>query len=211
MAMKLSGTHRFSGLELPVYDESTPLAFTPREMLTSAKAGNNFLRAVGMDSPPGCFDSLKELLDKTDEEVQRFAELCEAGTVGHEWGFYPEKAARQHMGMWTWSGIKKCYVDIDIPEEFIVVARVNSISHIRVADEKEVEISHKRERGYIKYRKLSGIRLRDLNSNQFSIGIERNKLPTRRDFLAYLIGKSTLKESEISDYFVDIEPRFSRY
>lgn len=91
---------RYSGIEIPVHDPDVPVATSTQLKQPSkfqreiAQAGApTFLRAalielLDSEHAPG---SLAELLEKTDEELDAVAELCDAEVVGHEWGLYPVK------------------------------------------------------------------------------------------------------------------------
>lgn len=79
---------KYPGLDLPVYDADAEVLSSKDEMMiAAAKAGKrHFVRTVSITGEG--YDSLKQVLDTSDRELERIAELTHAEVIDHEWGLY---------------------------------------------------------------------------------------------------------------------------
>lgn len=77
------------GLELPVFDEATPIAWTTDEIEDAAKAAESttFVRRTILEDV-GRSINLKHALDLADLVLSRTAEHFEAELLDHTWGLY---------------------------------------------------------------------------------------------------------------------------
>lgn len=80
------------GLELPTYDESTPVAWTKEDIkaaaIRAAEANNgSFVRRTVLRTP--YFDAnLKDTLDAADKAIIDLCRFVDAYTIPYQWGLY---------------------------------------------------------------------------------------------------------------------------
>ncbi len=144
----------------------------------------SFIRSVTLATPRICTKSLDWLLERTDEELERAAELCDAQVVPHEWGIV-RNARRKRTPWQLGSTLLVAKVDRIIPVEPVP----------EVAKEKMIEGTM----GYFSFglqRSLHRYDLADIHERQFVYGINGN---TER---------SADTNPDPTFHLTDIEPRF---
>ncbi len=199
---------KYSGIELPVYNEETKPWVSTQELYnqhysdatsTDSKVVRLAqLKLKDVEFSPLADCSLIEILQKTDEELERFAKLCGASVVEHEWGLYNDGAFCENTRANNQPEPSK--LRALVPEGYMLVAEVAVIRDIGVrADDygdNEVFPSVMKsaiEEGVKEYNKDRQVyRLDDmLHLGQFAVGMP--------------IGASTGNRQA---WLVDIEPRW---
>lgn len=126
---------RYTGLEIHTYPKDTAVAIRPEFEYRARKATEAdsehpaFIRAARIRTRHVHFMSLAKLLERTDEELDRVAELCGAFTVEHEWGLYPVVPG-EYGGRYD-EYLPPGSLCVRMPRRHILVARVAAIPNAR--------------------------------------------------------------------------------
>lgn len=195
---------RYEGLDLPVHDPETfvatwmdtrfPQSF---EQVVEGYTVSTFVKAMmiqlnNLSHAPG---SAAELLEKTDQELEKVAELCGALVAGYEWGLYPVEGKDQHYKRYL-PAAKGLGGIITLPKNHILVAEVDTIKPAPLAERNalnavDTERYYREGRGT--YQLLDARRRsREGTHDQFIYGTP--------------VGSS---EEQPAAHLIDIEPRFS--
>ncbi len=144
----------------------------------------SFIRSVTLAPPRICTKSLEWLLERTDEELERAAELCGAEVVPHEWGIVRNER-RKRLPWQLGSTLLVAKVERIIPVEPVPEA-----AKAQVVQGSNAYFSFGLQRCMHRYD------LADVHDRQFVYGLNAN-------------AESTSHTTPLPTYhLVDIEPRF---
>lgn len=175
--------HRFTGLDLPVFDPERPLLWTPSEYMRAAEHPTDitFLRRTHSEKPTGIrWDTF---LKWTDDELEKLAELTGGVALKHTWGLYdvsdkPNGEVDQSHPYY-------------LPTGHVLSAEVNIVDTEDGIFDDTPEERDRFARGLRTYLyQHHGPRLRDVRPDQFLYGIQRDTGQTEQTYIN-----------------VDIEPR----
>lgn len=184
------------GLNLPIYGPETPVATTddlkrPMRLheLTDGGQANTLVRAVEIT----LFDSdkapqgLDQLLEKTDAELERAAQLCGSLVVDYNWGLYPISHDRERYAGYLPD--RHTRQAVTLPEHHILVAEVAFLKGAiqYMPRDRRAEVAHGAQQFH--RQNLGQYALYDVGPRQFLI--ENDDSPTEK-----------------GTWLVDIEPRF---
>ena len=169
---------KYHNLDLPVFDPETRPAIQSdmqhqaEEALSSARdngsaAEATFIRAVGVHKPFLMSSNVNKLLQRTDEELETLAELCDALVVRHQWGMYELNEDNYNKYEPYLPGT----IDrLALPNNHILAAEVKAVDKagpLTAGDHGDEESYQSVSDGLNEYRMLRGIRLGDLAMRQF--------------------------------------------
>ncbi len=164
---------RYTGLDLPVFEADRKLYSDKREMIIVCETedSNTFIRRVHFNVLSG--HSLIKYLEWADIELEKIAELTSGEVLGHQWGFYPRKAAPLNE-------FEELYYKNDnIPPEYRLAAEVNIVEHSErslytIDRQKFFETQQQFLYGGTNtYTDYTGPRLSDFDITQFVHGTQR--------------------------------------
>jgi len=172
--------HRYTGLDLPVFDPSRshPLLHDPTDFEAAANSSGleTFLRTVAAEKPPGL--TWTRFLDWADTELETIAEMTGGVVLDHTWGL-----CNQHDAPLTLN-VEPAYY---LPKGHFLAAEVRIVDSTNgfgaIAGLRKAISSYSNP--------LSRrARFRDVRADQFMFGVQRG-----------------LEPAEPALVMVDIEPR----
>ena len=161
---------KYEGLDLPVHPQDPEVVeargyFRPGNYHVTGVS--KVVRAAGVTvfgARKGGYTAIRELslktiLDKTDQELEKVAELCEADVIPNEWGLYPVGELYPHE--FERYRLEDGNVPADMPADHILVAEVGVVHN---SDVLTYEQERRIESGVVMYSRESG----DLQLNDMS-------------------------------------------
>ena len=159
------------GLELPVWDQETPVIYRHSDMDSAARSQDSFVRVTRIRGV-GC-KSLKQCLEIADAELVAVADRCDAKVIRHEWGLHKPPVSRKFYGLGLWE-----YPDGLLPPGFMLVADVDAIKDPEpVSTQQGLYIKLMSEMtGHVTSRRKNGsLTLDDMSASQFLLGCIRGE------------------------------------
>ncbi len=171
---------RYHGLDLPVYPPETEIVVpSQRKRAFDCQPRANdqvwFVRPVSLDAP--FYPTLLDCLKDTDKELNRVAELCNAETVDHEWGFIDE----QNVIKDNWKTRNSLRL---LPEGYLLVAKVAVIDpDFKQPPRYELESLYQGLSKYLDNRQPNKPYLNDICLRQFMYGLNKARISQQRLWL----------------------------
>lgn len=121
---------RFRGLDLRMLEPESGIVYEPRLLRKDLEDRDNVVRAVHVQAPR-FMGNLMRVLEKTDRELDKIADMCGGVVARHEWCLYPvENIPSGFQYMFDPKDLKR----LGVPEGHIVAADVEWVQEGKSAN-----------------------------------------------------------------------------
>jgi hypothetical protein len=153
---------QYNGVNLPIHGPETSVVYYPWALRNNIQ-NESIIRRMRVSAPLRYTGKLDKFLMRTDEELEKVAELCGAEVVPHEWGLYQTR--NPNARSYKESTPLRLRL-LGIPKGHLLVANVEFIANANTCEPDDPN-SRSITKGLQAYYGQAGLKLADMDVRQF--------------------------------------------